>query len=664
MKKVLIVILVIALLSGAAFAVFLTLDKQQSKTDDDSSSSQYLAVSSSLEEPEEELSDIQKTESEYFKITQPQTKSFTTKNSSVTFKGNTNITTGVTLNGKQIKIPKDIDGSFTVTEKLKYGKNKFVFKAGKFETVYNITRKYEIITDYSPKTEQTYSAGATFSVSVTAKKGATVTATFNNKKLTLTKAETKKDGFAVFSGNFTLPKGHFKDLNLGVVEFKAVYKKYSDTATSKNIICQKEKGVVSYDADATPTGGNYINVGSGVITEIVGFQAETFDGKGNMDISKPYYTHLPQGTVDYGSPETLEIINESDDKLELITLRCGKKVYKYRYEKPPYKKVAVAKQYAGTLPDHNELSVAGLYETTTHTRLILNTLWKAPFDFQLKDQKYNSDYTVSNVTFNYVDITFCYATKFEGEINIPATNPLFKSAKLIKNKSDYTLRLYLKKQGGFYGWDSYYNSQNQLCFEFLKPAKIKSAKNTYGVNLNGARILIDVGHGGSDSGATNLGGRKNREAVRNLVLAKKIAKELHSIGATVYLTRSDDSTSSNIQKSTMFKNLKPDYCLAIHHDSDRSSSANGFGSYYYYPFSKNAAQYVLNHSFNTGLYKRKTFKWHFYFMSRVSVCPVVLTENGFMSNQHDYNNIKDDAANTQKAIALTRGIVEYFKSIQ
>lgn len=669
MKKTIIIIVVVTALIGITLTAFFTLNKKEN-TDTQNQSSEYLSVSSELEADQTEASSNIKTEESkpkenlpYLKITKPQTTSFTTESASVTFSGNTNITTGVTINGEQIKLARDIDGSFTVTKELNYGQNKFVFKAGKFTKTYNINRKYVIIKGFLPKTEQIYSAGSEFTVYVTAKKDAKVIAGFNGEKIALTKKWDKDDEFSVFSGVFTLPKGHFKDLNLGGVKFKATYKEYTDTAITKDIICQKEKTVITNDKDVTPTGGKYINVGSGVITEVVAFQAETFYGKGTNDTSKPFYNYLPKGTVDYGSTEYVTA-SSTGEKLQLITLRCGKKVYKYRYDKPPKTKVAVTKQYVGTLPDHNELSVSGFYETATHTRLILDTLWKAPFNFELKNQEYNSDYSISSITYKHIDITFCYSTKFEGEINIPKDHPLFTKATLIKNKSDCTLRLYLKKQGGFYGWDAYYNSNNQLCFEFLKPVKIKTANNKYGADLSGARILIDVGHGGIDSGAANLGGRANCEAVRNLVLAKKLARELKSIGATVYLTRTYNATSSADAKCEMLKNLKPDYCIAIHHDSNNSSSLNGFGSYYYYPYSKNAAEYVLNHTYNTGIYKNKNFKWHYYFVSRVSVCPVVLTENGYMSNKYDYYHISNDASNTKKAEALTRGIVEYFVSIQ
>lgn len=664
MKKAFIIILCavigMSVAVAAAFLIVKSLKTQMVNTPELSSQSEVSSESSQISSSQA----VQSTVEELFlKITEPALKKFTTTSSTVTFKGNTNIPTGVELNGKQIKLQKDKDGTFTTTEKLKYGNNKFTFKAGEFTETFNIYRKYTVAKSYSPKTEQTYSAGAKFDVSVTARTKAKVKATFNGKTITLEPTATSGNDFTKFTGSFTLPSGHFKDLNLGKIKFKATYKDYTDTFTSKNIICKKEKIVVSYDEDTTPSGGSYINVGSGIITEIVAFQAETFSGTGKSDTSKPYYNYLPEGTVDYGSSDYATVTRDGK-KLKLITLRCGKKIYMARYDKPPLKKVTVAKQYTGTLPDHNEIKVSSLTQNLSHTVLTLDTLWKAPFDFELKKQKYNSGYTVTNVTFNYVDITFCYATAFEGTVDIPDGNPLFSKAKVIKNESDYTLRLYLKKQGGFYGWDAYYNSNDQLCFEFLNPAKVTLCDNEYGADLTGVKILIDIGHGGIDSGAMGVGNYKNREAARNLILGKKLASELKSIGATVYMTRTDDSTRTTDYKVKMLKNLKPDYCIAIHHDSNDYSSLNGFGAYYYYPFSKNAAEYVLNHTFNTGIYKKKTFKWHYYFMSRVSVCPVVLTENGYMSNRYDYNNITDNAANTKKAKALTKGIVEYFVSIQ
>jgi N-acetylmuramoyl-L-alanine amidase len=119
----------------------------------------------------------------------------------------------------------------------------------------------------------------------------------------------------------------------------------------------------------------------------------------------------------------------------------------------------------------------------------------------------------------------------------------------------------------------------------------------------------------------------------------------------------------------LLKDLKPDYCIAIHHDGNKSTSLNGFGSYYYQPYSKAAAQIMQNHNSNltvngSKVYKNTSLKWHYYFMGRVSVCPVVLTENGYMTNKSDLSNITNMTVNDAKAKAITAGIAEYFLSIQ
>ncbi len=525
------------------------------------------------------------------------------------------------------------------------------------------SKSYTILKGYSIPKKEKYSAGYNLKVSVTARAKAKVTATLSDQKITLTPKAKTGNEFTKFTGIITLPNKHIKDKNLGPIKFKASYKNYKASLKTKDIICKKPGFIKSSDKKATPSGKGYINVGSGIITEIVATQAETFNATSNKDTSKPYYSYLPKGTVDYGCAN-YTTIKRDGKKYNLITLRYGQKVYKAIYDKPGFKKITIAKQYAGTLPDHNKITVSSFSNGSSHTTLKLDTLWKAPFKFKLGKQEYGSDYSVDKITFTYIDIKFCYATKFKGKIKIPKDNPLFKKAKIIKNESDYTLRLYLKKKGGFYGWDSYYDSKDRLCFKFLNPKKITKAKNKYGADLSGVNILIDVGHGGIDSGATGFRNTKKTEAERNLSLAKKLKKELKSIGATVYMTRNSDTTSTYYEKTKLLKNTKPDYCIAIHHDSNNYSGLNGFGAYYYYPFSKNAAKYVLNNTTKTKIYKNKHFKWHYYFMSRVSVCPVVLTENGYMSNWYDFKNIKKSEVNTKKAIALTKGIVAYFKSIQ
>lgn len=594
----------------------------------------------------------------------PKNEKINTTESSITFKGNYAPNTVINLGEESITT--DSNGNFNVTKEIAFGNNTFTFTVNDQTKTFTVYRRFVIISSYTPSTKQIYSAGAPFPVNVIAKEGSQITASFNGSTITLSPQGSANDGFVTFSGKFTMPSGHFKDLNLGVVTFNGTFESYKESFKSGNITCKKEDIVLESDPNATPKGGKYTDVGSGVVTEIVAFQAETFDAGTNTDASKPFNNYLPKGTVDYGTTSTFTVKRDGDT-YELVTLRCGRTVYKSYRDKPTKEITTVVKQEVGVLPDHNEITFDSFVNNGSHSALTLNVNWKAPFYFELLPQKYNSDLSVSDVTYNYVDITFCYATIFNGEINIPADNPLFSSAKIIKNQNDYTLRLILKKPGAFYGWDSYYDANDNLCFEFLNPAKITlTDSNAYGVDLKGVKILIDVGHGGMDVGASTLKsfGTVYRESERNLALANKIKTELISMGATVYLTRSNDVTSTFDDKVSMLKRIKPDYCIAIHHDSNKSQGLNGFGAYYYHPYSKKAAELISDSTFNKGIYNKTTLKLHKYFTLRSSVCPVVLTENGYMSNSFDYKGIINEATNTLKAQAIAEGIAEYFKSIQ
>jgi N-acetylmuramoyl-L-alanine amidase len=335
--------------------------------------------------------------------------------------------------------------------------------------------------------------------------------------------------------------------------------------------------------------------------------------------------------------------------------------------------VKEVKQYAGYLPDHNEISVSSMEVVGNQSVLTLNTVWKAPFHFKINQTGYanpnggsSRDYAIAGNNITYLDITFCYATVFEGTVSIPANHPLFKSAQIIKNESDYTLRLHLRKAGAFYGWKAYYNEQDQLCFQFLNPAKVSAADNKYGANLTGVTVMIDVGHGGVDGGAVgkNEEGQKWDEAECNLNLAYALKAELESIGATVVMNRyGDDRIDVNSRQKGLLDE-SPDICIAIHQNANDSKKVRGFDSYYFTPWSQLLAKKVYEYTKSSGVYTKTALKWAAnYFMTRQAVCPSVLTENGFMSNQEDLKNMVDPEIIKTKAEAMTHGIADYFIAI-
>lgn len=660
-KQQLIISFMSLLLVGCIIIAAIIIAKSPNENTDavSSSSSDVSSLVSSVEPEPEPVPEPEPEPEPELVIATPTADSFTTTKPSTVFAGSSIPNLPLTINGKEIE--RDQNGMFSHTVTLSPGKNTVTVINGDTTKTFTVTYKYVVIESYTPKKAQTYSSGSTFIVNVTARAGSKVTATFSGKTITLTKQDKQDeelkgdDTFSVFSGSFTLPKDKRTDTNMGVVKFKATYNGITEEYSSGKITVKKSSSIKDSDPAVTPQGGRYIDVGSGIVATIVNTSAETFNGNTTDDYSRPTNNYLPEGTMDYCAEGTI-----IDNNNEYVLLRCGRRVYLNTYVGKSYKR-AVTKTALGSLPDHNEITVSNVDTAERYTYIKLDCLWKAPFYFDILNQSYNSeryqDYAFDTVTYSYIDITFCYATVFTGTVEIPTDHPLFASAEIIKNEYDYTLRLHSKKTGAFYGWDAFYDEDGKLTFKFLHPVKLENQDS-----LNGARIFIDVGHGGTDGGATGLS-YANREAVCNLRLANKLKEKLEALGATVIMSRTDDSTVDPPDKQEMLRAADADYCIAIHHDSGTTQS--GFGAYHFTPFSKTAADFIDVRMDNTDVFIRDwDVRFHYYFMARMTYCPVVLTENGFLTNAHDYNTTIEPTAIEQKAQALTDGVVDYFRSIQ
>lgn len=574
------------------------------------------------------------------------------------------------ING--LKIKPNADGSFSHTEFLVLGENTITVSYDGQEWVYKITRRYAL-ESCKPLGEQTYNGGATIYFKVSARANSAVVVFFNGQTITLKPDDQQlgqgtAEGFLLYTGAYKLPSTT-SDKNMGAITYTVTCDGLTETMSSGTIICKKSGDVLASDPSVTPNYGNYIDVGSGYIAEIVIHSAETFNGTTNDDYSHTTNNYLPEGTVDYCSTK---LVN-GYGTFQYVVLRSGQRVYVEMRNQPTDNMVKVTDRYRGTLPDHNEINFSSMVIDGRHTILTLDCLWKAPFYFELLPQQYQTpstgsdrNYSITSFTAEYVDITFCYATQFTGDITIPADNPIFKSAELIRRESDCTLRLYLKKTGGFYGWDCYYNENDQLCFQFLNPAKVTTANNLLGADLTGVKIVIDVGHGGSwDPGASGtVGGQKYKEAERNLYLALLLKEKLEAAGAEVILDRTTNVLMTQDERARILKQIAPDFCISIHHNAiDGHPEWGGFETFYFTPFAQPASSAIKAETDASGIYDRSKIGWHNFFHIRQTTCPVVLAENGYMSGDKDMANIADPSAMDAKALALAKGIANYFLSI-
>lgn len=584
-------------------------------------------------------------------VTSPEKNTVAVTEPYFTFSGSCDPAWPLLFNGEAI--PTDAEGKFSHKASLNIGTNSFTLEHKGEAKNYTVNYRYAVINDYDPGDSRSFASGSTFAVTVSARAGAECTAAFNGQTVKLKRAADQEavsgsaadESFCNFSGFFTLPSGNTSDLSLGKITFRASYKGINDTVYSGKIVCKKSD---------IP-----------IIAEVTAFGAETFNGNSTDNWTRPTNSYLPAGTVDYVNGS----YSAKDGKYtnNYLILRCGKRIYSDMPITPGNSRAQIAKTYSGVLPDHNELSVAGVTSDARRTYITLNTMWKAPFFLNYNSQGYSKpstqDYTVAAVTFSYIDIEFCYATVFSGELELNG-NPLFSAASVIPGNGSTTLRLRLKDTGEFYGWDCSYNSSGQLVFEFLHPPMgVLTDTNEYGIDLSGLKILVDAGHGGFDCGAAGNG---MQEAERNLSLAYKLKAELEKTGATVLMTRTADSALQSPARVESYRKMKPDLLISVHHDSSTASSVNGFGSYYTTPFSMPLAKSVYNHTINTGIYNggnRNKLAWHYFYMTRMTFCPAVLTENGFMGGSLDGAGIRDENTNLGKAKAIAEGVTEYLRSL-
>ncbi len=572
----------------------------------------------------------------------------------------------VSVHGGGTSVETDRDGRFCLDLPLTMGQQSIALTCGEQTVTCQVERRYGM-QSFSPSTKTAFHANQTMRINVIVKEGSTLTVEFRGQEVKMRKpadqlGQGAMDGYVFYTGAAAMPSNPQEEKNLGPITYTVTCDGITEVFQSRDVTCSAYVKNVLSDKAATPEG--YWNVGSGYIVEITDVSVETLSGKGSHDKSDPRNNYLPKGTVDYGS-EGL-IYHEGGEQTYRL-LRCGVRVYNEIKNVPDPNYSRVVDCYYGTLPDHNEIHIASLTQEGHHTYLTLDCAWKAPFYFDFEEQEYEDEvmrkFIVDKFDARYVDITFCYAREVTGDITIAEDHPLFSRAELIQNTSDMTLRLWLKTEGGLYGWDAYYNEDDQLVFQFLNPVTVTKADNAYGADLTGVVVMLDVGHGGEDIGAA---GRDSRglgwtEKERNLVLAEAVRKELESIGATVIMNRTTGEEVVTQRERIMYlKQIAPDYCLAIHHNSAVDKERNGFEAGFFTIFSQRATEHALATTKQTNIYKGNRLIWFYYYVSRQTICPVVLTENGFMSHVNDLEHALLNTSIEAKAKALTQGIANYY----
>ena len=163
------------------------------------------------------------------------------------------------------------------------------------------------------------------------------------------------------------------------------------------------------------------------------------------------------------------------------------------------------------------------------------------------------------------------------------------------------------------------------------------------------RILIDVGHGGKDSGAIGVNGILEKDVVLNIASAilklnNKLDKPLD-----IYLTRYSDTLISLSDRTKLAKALKADLFLSLHCNHSDNPNARGVEVYVTNAESKYSDDstrfaFQVQAALNKELgYESRGVKFANFQVLRetVDVCTSVLIELGFLSNKDEGNYISN-----------------------
>lgn len=184
--------------------------------------------------------------------------------------------------------------------------------------------------------------------------------------------------------------------------------------------------------------------------------------------------------------------------------------------------------------------------------------------------------------------------------------------------------------------------------------------------ISGKTIVIDAGHGGEDCGAIGPAGKEGVcESELNLSLSFVLKKKLESLGAEVYLTRTDDTKLTLDERVKLIRSYSPDMCISLHHNSVEQISdfckASGTLMLYSRQTSLPLARQIEK-SFSNGMpIQSEGARAQSLALCRDYRYPCVLAECGYVCNPSEYELILTDSYKNTVCENISKAVTEYFK---
>ncbi len=649
----------------------------------------------------------------------------TISNPVINFRGTCSPLSELKCNGK--KIITAANGDFSVDCDLKSGLNKITFEHKGKTYTYNVTYNLNIVKSVSPSNTLIIPGNMEFEISAVALTGSTVSVSFNGRTFNMSRdyekydEETPEGNYSTYKVTFTSPPEKEKEQNLGNFKVNATYngvtqskigaiikvnsasesyisynlpaeelysapddpinfetvssevvsstKRRGMTTTrrgsSSNRINTSKSGSTQQTADGNLQKYSYQNnygLGTAKLVEIIGDYVEVYPGSNLKTNSEPNCSPFLRGTTDYfrGSAsidsDTYYFMNSGYKVPSTIT----DNEYEGKKAEPQ------ARIVDGYIMPSNNAKI--LSSTTSDNRTVIKISMnrRVPINAYLTGQNYADNgngrmVKVNNVTYTGIKFTFYDTSSIYGSLNFSGN--LLASGSASKGDGYCTLNISFIHPGKFYGYHCQYDSEGNLVITIKeKPSAI-----------SGYLIMIDPGHGGRDPGALcAVSSETWNEASINLSIAEKIKSELEAAGASVILTRSDNSFLSLHDRNMMVRKYHPDLFISVHCNAAGSASSYGVCSFYYRAYSQPLSKCIQDKLVNaysnyiysgmnlTGINRGSLFGA--YRVTRVEECPSILIEYGFITSVMESQALQNATNRNILAKATADGVKTYINN--
>lgn len=193
-------------------------------------------------------------------------------------------------------------------------------------------------------------------------------------------------------------------------------------------------------------------------------------------------------------------------------------------------------------------------------------------------------------------------------------------------------------------------------------------------------VMIDPGHGGSDSGAVANG---TTEKAVNLIMSKKLRDELKRRGYEVRMMRENDKEISLVDRGRITNNSDADIFISVHQNAHPRHNAQGIETFYYKSHpnwqpkinkkyhsngqrianSKHLSDLIQRNLLReTGAVDRKVQSKTFAVL-RETARPAVLVEAGFLDHPVEGKRIQRPEYHDKVVKAVADAVDEYFRDV-